>query len=227
MRTLIIAAIFAVALPSPSIAQGPNPRTNVELRGVVRPNPGSFGDVRRRTGDFANWKLESDAALMSYNYRNALRFAECVAGLDPAAADRILKVPIGGRDDDRQLRWLAQGHGACVLHLERVHPLLLRAALAETALRSKRRGLHGTGAPVGVPDEVDGYPLGLVSRCQVALAPMLVTGVLAAQPGSRQERAAAELLFARTSCGASRLGRLSPTAARLALVEASYRSVQP
>ena len=87
----------------------------------------------------------------------------------------------------------------CAVEYATVHPLLLRAALAETRLKLAGDGPDAWLAsqnPVGVPAVVDGYRLRQITDCQVRQAPQLVRSLLATQPGERAERQAAEALFA-------------------------------
>lgn len=228
MRVLWPYLLFVAFVPQVLAASGPNPRTDVESRGTVRPSPDADpAYLRRTTGAFAAWSGDRNKRMMSYDYRMALRFAECVGRFNRDAADTILLAPIGGRDDMRGLARLIEVNSGCVVQRSLVHPLLLRAALAETMLKRGPITL-GTGRPaigrVGVPDVVDGYPLASISQCQLASAPRRVAALLATQPGEAGEQSAANALFSATaSCGAARLGRLTPTVARLALIDAASR----
>lgn len=229
MRAVLIVA--AVILFPSAASAGPNPRSNVEVRGTIHPSPENYGGyMSRRTGAFAAWHEEEKARLLSHNYRMTLRFAECVAKFDHGAgADRVLRSPIGSAKDQQALSWLAQVNRGCATERLVVHPLLLRAALAETRIKTGvEAGRDTKRERVGVPDMVDGYPLASISRCQLQYAPELVTSMIATQPGEAAERAAADALFARTpQCGASKLGRLTATASRLALIDAAYLRAGP
>ena len=224
MRVLpafITIAIAAIALPAPAPAVQ---KSKAEARGTVRPAPENYeGYMARRTGAFAAWYTDEDR-LVSWSYRSALRFAECVAHFNKEAAGRALVSPIGGLDDRRSLVRLAEVNNGCAIDRRLVHPLLIRAALAETQLKEQSGGAVTPGASVGLPEVIDGYPVALISRCQVQFAPELVANLLSTTPGERAEREAADTLVARTaSCGASKLGRLTATAARMAVVDAAYR----
>lgn len=218
-------ALICLALPAAAAAQG-NPRTNVEFRGTVRPAPDGFaGYARTRNGAFRAWKEDEDKRATSYAYRPLLRFAECVERFDRAAAVRVLSSPLASPKGGSALERVASVNRGCAIEYRKVHPLLLRAALAETLLKSGDPGaaLKGSHSRVGVPAIVDGYPLRLIADCQVRRAPQLVRDLLATQPGDPAERLAAQTLFGSTAeCGTTQLGRLEPTAARLALVEAEY-----
>lgn len=226
MRAVLITAAVVILSAGTAVA-GPNPRSNIEVRGTIHPAPEHYGGyLARRTGAFAAWHEEEKARLLSYDYRMTLRFAECVAKYDHgASAEKVLRSPIGSPQDQQALSWLAQVNRACAAERHVVHPLLLRAALAETRIKSAAEpSADRKRERVGVPDVVDGYPLASISRCQLQYAPELVESVMATQPGEAAERAAADALFARTpQCGAKTLGRLTATAARLALVDAAYR----
>lgn len=233
-RLTMISLAVAVAVLATSGTAQRNPRSDVEGRGTVRPSPENFPEhLRMRNGAFAAWGSDRDKRMTSYSYRMALRFAECVARFDREAARRILIAPIGAREDGRLLRRMAQVNHGCAVEQRMVHPLLLRAALAETMLDRGSAAAPSTrgalvpaiGVPViGVPETVDGYPLAAISRCQVASAPGLVAALLATEPGERDEHDAVANLFDRTAvCGAAKPGRLTPTAARMGLIDAAYR----
>ena len=228
MRILLApVAIALVALSMPAWAvQSRNP--SVEARGVVRPAPDSFDYYRRmRDGAFAAWASDEDERYVSHSYRMALQFAECVAHFNRDTAGKVLVASIAGREDGVNLRRMAEVNPGCATEHRKVHPLLLRAALAETLVEGKSvlpsaEGPAGKSS-VGVPKMVDGYPLGAISRCQVQVAPKMVADLFATVPGERAERDAAEALFGKTpACGTTKLGRLTPTAARLALIDAAY-----
>ena len=216
--------IAMLAVPATAAAQS-NPRTNIELRGSTQPVPDNFSGYRRsRDIAFRSWKND-EGRLTSYAYRPLLRFAECVSRFDKAAAARVLSAPLKSEKSGSALNSAGTANRGCVVEHGLVHPLLLRAALAETRLKQGGDSAPAQGEQrlVGVPAIVDGYPLQLIADCQVRRAPQLVRDLLATEPGDPGERHAAETLFGRTAeCGVTHLGRLAPTAARLALVEAEY-----
>lgn len=216
-------AVACLAVPAAANAQS-NPRTNVEMRGSTQPVPDGFAGYRRsRDIGFRSWKADEEKRLNSYAYRPVLRFAECVSRFDKAAAARVLSTPLKSHKSGNALTRAGNVNRGCIVEHGLVHPLLLRAALAETVLKHGDAIQSGMQRPVGVPAVVDGYPIGIIAGCQVRQAPQLVRALLATQPGDPAERQAAETLFGRTAeCGTAQLGRLAPTAARLALVEAEY-----
>ena len=84
-------AIAAIALPAPAPAVQ---KSKAEARGTVRPAPENYeGYMARRTGAFAAWYTDEDR-LVSWSYRSALRFAECVSHFNKNAAGRALVSPI-------------------------------------------------------------------------------------------------------------------------------------
>ena len=226
MRTLALAITAAtIALPFP-VSAGVPFLQSAEKNGNVHPSPENYGGyLARRTGAFAAWYEEEKERQLSYKYDLTLKFAECVSHFNPNAADKVLVSPIGARNDHAALVRLAESNRGCAVEERVVHPLLLRAALAEMELRGMQNSTLPAGAArarVGVPDVVDGYPLASISRCQVQYAPELVTALLNTRPGEAAERAAADTLFAKTpQCGASKRGRLTATAARLAVIDAA------
>lgn len=219
-------AVATVAWANPATAQ----RTMApEMRGTVRPSPEIYSPeyMRKSNGAFAAWANDEDERYVSNSYRLALRFAECVARFNQDTAGTVLSEQISARGDGIKLRRMAEVNPGCAIEHRKVHPLLLRAALAETLVEGQSSGLATTSdrIRVGVPDVVDGYPLSSISRCQIKVAPQLVTALLATEPGGKSEADAAATLFAQTpSCGITSLGRLTPTAARLAVVDAAYRA---
>lgn len=173
------------------------------------------------------WAYRDQWQAISGSYRSALRFAECLHRVDPAATRAVLDQPIGHGGEMEALQGLAERHRGCVGEAIRLAPLLIRVAIAEIGLESTDRGidgrLRGHGA-VGVPETVDAYPLALVGRCHVRAAPDRVAAILATEPGSDAELRLAQSLFAAAPhCGSPVLGRLSPTAARLAFIDALHR----
>lgn len=225
LSTPVAIALAALSMPAGAV-QSRNP--NVETRGVVRPAPDGFDYYRRmRDGSFAAWRSEEDERYISHSYRMALQFAECVARFNRDTAGQVLLASIAGREDGVKLRRMAQVNPGCATEHRKVHPLLLRAALAETLVEGKSGPPPAAAAAakssVGVPKVVDGYPLGAISRCQVQVAPKMVAELFLTVPGEAAERAAAEALFGQTpACGTTKLGRLTPTAARIALIDAAY-----
>ena len=75
---------------------------------------------------------------------------------------------------------------------------------------------------------VSGYPIFWIARCQVMTLPAQVEKVLAARPGTLQEKAAATDLYARSRfCGVEgKLGKTPVLAVRSSLADALYRRMQ-
>lgn len=165
---------------------------------------------------------DSDRRMASYSYGDMLVFARCVMRFDPAAAHRAMEVPIGD-DSEANFSRMADSNRSCLQRSARIHPLLIRAALAEAAmgLPAEARELRN---PIGVPAVAKGRPLRATSRCQVETAPALVEAVFGSRPGSDEERGAVAALFAAApDCGEWDLEKTSPTVARLSLIEARYQ----
>ena len=171
-----------------------------------------------------DWSYRSGLNRDSNDYGAALQFARCVKRFDPGAAHRLLQLPIGDQGDRSALVRLAHRNRACVGQISAVSPLLIRAALAESALGDVVRASNRRVTSAGVPELVQGFPLGEIARCQVIYAPAKVTELLATSPGGKKERIAAEYLFSSLpQCGTTTgLGGIQPTAARLAIVDAAY-----
>ena len=219
----VCVALACLALPSLAGAQV---KLSVRSGDAALKFPTDAAERRALRGLMhANLKREQAKGLTSYAYRPILRFAECVSRFDKAAAPRVLSTPLQFDESGSALSRAATANRGCAVEHGAVHPLLLRAALAETQLRQEPHGqrARGTTTPVGVPRVVDGYPIGQIAECQVRRAPQLVQDLLSTEPGESSERRAVEALFAQTAeCGTANLGRLAPTAARLAVVEAEY-----
>jgi hypothetical protein len=216
MKMLRFALAFAcLALPGMAAAQVIH-----SVRVDLTREPGSKSNKTHQPG----WNAGQDERLVSQAYRPLLRFAECASQFDRAVATRVLSSPLKSLQSEDALKSIARASRGCIVEHASVHPVLLRAAFAETRLKGSDRLVLPPGqAAVGLPAVVDGYPLRRIAECQVRRAPGLVRDLLATQPGDRAEHQAASTLFAATpGCGTARLGRLTATAARLALIEAEY-----
>lgn len=159
------------------------------------------------------------------NYRAALQFARCVSRFDPAAGERLLQTPIGAPDDRPALLRLVRENRGCVVENNAVAPVLIRAALAEVALRQANGARASASASVGIPPVVLNVPLKEIAQCQMVYAPRQVAELMTTDPGAKDERRVAEELYSAVpACGLTHgLGGIEPTVARLALIEAAYR----
>lgn len=169
-------------------------------------------------------KADASWQTIANSYRAALAFTECAGKRDAEAMREWIERPIGHSSETASMARLARKYRSCVGEAGAVAPLLIRAAVAETSLKLGRaRTGVANPSPVGVPEVVAGYPLGRVARCQAGEAPEGVKRLLSTRPGSGAERKAAQALFASVpQCGtAAGLGRVQPTAARIALIEAA------
>ena len=217
------AAIFAATLSSTVAAHPASDIKEAEFRGVISRSGQEQINFDKSFVDRAVWQANADRSMTSYDYSTFLAFARCVARFDPQAASEVMRTPIGTQAGRDRLVRLAGVNRACLIQPSKVHPLLLRAAFAEAAMDDgKVRMVLAT--PIGVPAVAKGYRLASVSQCQINRAPGLVDALFAAQPGTDAERMAAERLYAETGgCGTATLGGLSPTAARLSLIDVRYR----
>ena len=220
--TLVAGAALFVVLATPAVA-GPVPPSFL-FQGVYPPRA-SFNASSVSGGLVNQWRQQRDYQYQEWqgtaqSYAAALSFARCAARFNPdsiALVDR----PIGMDGDCESLARFVRVNRACVGEQSAVSSLLIRAALAETAMNA---GAPPRALNVGVPETVDGYPLASVSRCLVQHAPASVAAVLNTRPGDDAERAAAQKLFLEVpDCVPRRTIWLSPTAARLALIDAVYR----
>lgn len=173
----------------------------------------------------SNWGYRLGMQRFTNEYRVALGFARCVSKFDPTAAEQLLHTPIGEPNDRPALLDLSRQYRGCVVEIGEVAPVLLRAALAEAKLGGAVRArASGDSASVGIPDEILGFRLAEAARCQLVFAPDRVQALLATDPGGKAERDAAEALYQMPECGLTTgLGRIAPTVARLAVIDAAYR----
>ena len=218
----LTAAAILLALTTPGFAQDRFGFT----QSVMRERQAAVGEVGAdKIADRINdWAYRSGINSTSNSYSAALQFARCVVRFDKAAADRLLVTPIGDPRDRAALVKLVSENRACAGEISSVSPVLLRAALAETALTDRNTATTKSAASVGIPEVVLGYPLLDVARCHVTFAPASVSRLLSTSPGTKAERVAAETLFTSVpQCATtSGLGRIAPTVVRLALVDAAY-----
>ena len=219
-----LAAGAALVAVLPGIASaGPVPGFKMGSGGI---HPPVGLDSQYRSGGLENewlhvrdWQFRSWQGT-AHSYNAALTFARCAARFNPASL-ALIERPIGANGDREALARFVYENRACVGEQAAVAPMLIRAALAETAMTAGRapRALN-----VGLPQTVDTYPLAEVSRCLVEKAPASVAAMMSTRPGDEAERAAAQSLFSQhPECAPRRTLRLTPTAARLALVDAVYR----
>lgn len=197
-------------------------------------HPPAIYEANGRSGNLLNeWRFRrdwQDGAWQGPNnsYAAALAFAACVVKFDPDSTALVGR-QIGSSGDREALVNLVKRNRGCIGEYGAVAPLLLRVALAEIQLRTSQgwgRAINPQPLSVGVPEAVDNYPLASISRCQVHVSPDLAEALLKTRPGTAEERDAATALFRESAiCGASDLGGVAPTVARLAVVDAAYRRI--
>lgn len=223
MRGAAAIVVAGAALIAAAASAGP-PVSLPTLPGGERSFGGGDSQTMARSGGLINeWRFRQEWRAVAQSYASALRFARCARRYSPDAADDIMNQPIGHEREIGAWRQMVRQHRACVGQDGTVSPLLLRAAIAETLLREQQDGALSNLASLGVPEVVDGYPLRAIAKCQHLAAPSMTSAVLATEPGSESERASSAALYGATSfCGASRLGRVNPTVARIALIDAAW-----
>lgn len=197
--------------------------------GVIHPE-NDFAS-RRSGGLMMEYLFRKDWQAPPQSYGAALSFANCLHNFDPAAAEANLRRPVADPKVRPELQYLVRRHKACATEQVMVAPLLLRVAFAEIALRSMpsipaARGAAQSRPSTGVPERIGTFPVAAIARCQVETAPLAVSQLLRTKPGGLAEEAATEALFAATpQCVAQGRGSITPTAARMALVDAAFRGV--
>lgn len=232
MRALCFGAVLlSMVAAAPAAAQTGSP---------ARQNQDIF-DVRNKESDYFEHIFRGSPQIAAESYSGALRFASCAVKLDSAAAVSVLAADAGSDEEARALRTLTRRLGNCALRRDSVPPLVMRGAIAETLWKQAGANPNPAGRQsVDISDvesfigakplgemvvKTGGLPLSWVSRCQVMALPNLTAEVLAAEPGSKEEQAKAEFLYANsTVCGVQReLGRTPVIAVRAALADALYQ----
>jgi hypothetical protein len=179
------------------------------------------GVASARSGGLVNeWRFRKEWHSLPMSYGSALRFARCVARMNPSAATRMLNTEVAAPSTRSNLVRLAAQNRGCIPENGAVPPILLRAAFAELMISDPKmaRVTHA----VGLPRVIEGFNLAALASCQLRTAPQTATMVYRTLPGSQAEQLAAEELFNVTpGCATGGLGRISPTVVRLALVEAA------
>lgn len=215
--SVAIFASAADAAPVPGFHHPPN---------IVHPD-NDFAS--RRSGGLMNeWMFRRDWLPAAQSYGAALSFANCVQKFSPTAAEANLKRSAADPEVRPELMNLVRRHRSCAREQAMVAPLLLRVAFAEIALRSTPGTVSAGQADVrpamGVPERIEAFPVGAIAGCQVSAAPALVLNLLRTEPGGVAEESAAQALFAATpQCGSQGRGSITPTAARIAVVDAAFR----
>lgn len=212
-RSLAAVAMITVAAPS----AGAIPRGYAPLEVFRLPVEDRAYDAWRMQGDW------SRASQQAADYDHALRFASCVRTFDAAAPGRTIASPITSPGTRSDLVELATRYRGCAPKRTAVAPLLIRAAFAELVLKHANAS-GGSGSAIGVPNRIGNFPLAAIADCQVAARPQAVAGLLRTRPGEAAEEQAVTRLFAETpQCSSMSAGTITPTAARLAIVEAALR----
>ncbi|QIK79748.1 hypothetical protein G7077_13380 [Sphingomonas piscis] len=165
-------------------------------------------------------RTETGWSALANRYESALQFVRCAGRIDPAGVVGLIDRPIGHGDEARTMQRFAGRYRVCVGEAGAVAPLLIRAAIAESLLIHQHGLLKQAAARIGVPSVVEGYPIGRIASCQVQTAPVAVSSLFSTRPGSAEERKAADAVLAATPRCGGVAGRMHPTAARLALLDA-------
>lgn len=177
------------------------------------------------SGQMNQWRFHRDwnqPSQTSGDYALALRFAECVRTFDATVPVRAMSRGLGDRQERSELSQLARQYRGCAPQSAAVSPLLLRAAFAELLLR--QTPALAMNADVGVPRRIGSFPVEAIAECQVRAEPGRVAALLRTRPGEAMEEDAARELFRATpQCSAQARGTITPTAARLAIVDAALR----
>ncbi|QIK79750.1 hypothetical protein G7077_13390 [Sphingomonas piscis] len=205
-KIAVLAGVASMLCPTGVLAGG-----NAKLTGEFSPEAWQF---------MRDW--EEVRAFANGGYDHALRFAECVSSYNAAAPASILSRPIGDSRYRSDLVRLASRYRGCGTRVT-VPPLLLRAAFAELSIRQGAVRAGAGTSYVGVPANIKSFPVAALAACQLRTAPGLIQDVLSTRPGEMAEEIAVKRLFASTPrCTSLAKGSITPTAARLALIDAAY-----
>jgi hypothetical protein len=224
MKRAIALALFAAAIPAAVSAQ---------LNTSEDP-PTSFRDTReeaeRNVSLGENSVAERDARLA------VEAFGKCVADANPAEAHRLLTMDFNSTGYRTGLRLLSHdAERSCARkvgksNVMRSANLLFAGAVAEALLEARAEPLNARLARSAAA-KVESYaPSDAVAQCLARSLPDQVAALLATEPGSGDEQAAAQPLLGATPICARAAGitsrvELSVSAARAMIATASYRLV--
>lgn len=231
MLKLFVGIVLVAASAAPVLAQTGSPARQTQ----------EIFDVSNKESDYFENTFRNSSAQVAPSYVNALRFASCAAKLNSRAAAAIMSVDAGSAGEERALREFAKRNGTCAVTRGSVSPVIVRGAVAETLWKSAGANPNpAKRSTVGIED-VENFikaaplgeqrmksanlPLSWVSRCQVMALPEDAAKVLQAQPGSREEKAAAEALYGKSNvCGVVKgLEKTPATLVRAGLADAFYQ----
>jgi hypothetical protein len=198
-------------------------------------------DVRNKERDYFEHAFRNSANEGPEAYSNAISFASCTARLNAAATAKVLSFDAGSKLEDGAMRDLSKHYGTCAIKRTSTPPIFVRAAIAEVLWKqagadanpAKRSSVEIEAVEIFIKTlplgeqktKVANLPLSWVSRCQVMALPTEAARVLATNPGSLEEKAAAEVLYAKSNvCGV--VGGLEKTPSllvRAGLADAFYQ----
>jgi hypothetical protein len=198
-------------------------------------------DVRNKESDYFEHTFRAQPRVAADSYARALQLAICVAKLDGAVLNSVVATDAGSNEEARAIRTMTSRYRNCAATRESVPPLLVRGAIAEVLW--KQGGANPNPLDRKSVDIADvesfikasprgeagvktaGMPLYWVSRCQVMALPNKTAEILAAEPGSAEEKAQAETLYASSHvCGVQKgLDQTPVQAVRAALADALYQ----
>jgi hypothetical protein len=228
-RAVAIAG-FAGLFPAASLAQSSPARSAQEVF-----------DVSNKESDYFEHTFRHGATATGDDYAKSLSFAGCLARISPQAAASVLTVDAGGGAEAKLIRDISKRYSACAATRATVSPVLVRGAIAETLWKQAGANPNPKKRTTVDIEDVESFikaaPLGeqrvkaanlalsWVSRCQVVALPKEAAAVLAARPGSPEEKAAAEALYGRSNvCGVMKgLETTPPTLVRAGLADAFYQ----
>jgi hypothetical protein len=216
-RTLIAVSVGAAAV---SIASA---QTSEPSRVVVGQQRSTFGrsSYNPMAPNAYSYRFARDWAGEYQSYRDALRFASCVARFNKELVRSAAIMDAGKPEGLEFLQQVSRRNPGCATNSGAVSASVLHAAFFETAFKNGYLG----ASPAGLGVFLDQDREVAIGRCQFDAAPQSVQDVLRTEPESEAEAAAVQKLLSETrSCGRVTVTSNGATVWRLALLEAAARS---
>ncbi|MCD2323367.1 hypothetical protein LQ953_04980 [Sphingomonas sp. IC-56] len=227
-RVPLALILVALALPAGGAAAQTRP-TPPPSNTNYRPNDPGLGRQARTRPPITFLASTARPASARQQYAWSSQFADCVTSVSPSLSQRLLALDAESPEAAALLRQVRSANRACRPYAGTLPAFMLRGALAETLYRSAPAATPTTatgagGAPLLQPATVES-----VSTCLYRQSPAAVDGLLRAELGSQEERAALSRLagYAPGCIEAGRRVRFSSLAPflRAELAQTAYRAV--
>lgn len=197
-------------------------------------------DVGNKESDYFEHNFNNNIRAASESYADSLRFANCAVRMNSKAVGGVLANDAESAEERTALSSLTRQMKGCAVRRDSVSALFMRGALAEALWKEAGANPNPTNRnsidlgeieafmvakPAGTMSaRVSGMPLSYLARCQVMVQPTLAANVLSTEPGSAEEKAAAEALYAKsTPCGIKDgLGKTTSLEVRASVADAFW-----